>query len=117
MPDFIGLIRTKPAYALFVLAVLWAVVAGVDYSLLVAWPVLLFGLSGVFLLFRPTNRFTWALSISTISLGLLLCLYQAYSAATIIGGAFQSLGVVSLVAFAVFTVGHVFVLYAYATAG
>ncbi len=116
MPDVIGIIRTRSAYALFLIAALWVVVAAVDYSALVAWPVLLFALGGALLLFLPANRLSWAWSLSALTFGLLLCLYQAYSAATVIDGAFQTLGVVSLVAFVVFAAGHVFVMYAYGTA-
>lgn len=110
-----GMVRSKTAYSNFALAALWAVVAAVTSSSLVVWPVFLFAVSGVLLMLRPADRFTWAWSMSSVTLGLLLSAYQAFVAITLIRTAFYMVAAVSLVLFLVFAIAHLVVLYAGAT--
>ena len=111
MPDIVGVIRSNFAYSNFALAAVWAAVAVFVGSALIAWPVVLFAVSGVLLLLRPVDRVTWAWSLATILSGLLLSGYQAYSALTMIGTVFVSVAVSSFVAFALFTAVQALVLY------
>ncbi len=112
MPDILGVIRSKAAYSYFLLAVIWAVVAVVDGSAFLGWPVLLFAVSGALLMARPGDRLTWAWTMSSLLFGFLLAAYQVYSAAVLLPTAFYSIAAISAAAFVLFGAAHVFVFYA-----
>ena len=111
MLDVIGLLRKYAAYAFFVVAVAWLVVAVLGTSPLTLWPVVACVVSGITLLMWPGLRFTFAWVISTAVLGFLLSAYQVYAWAPFLGGTFSALAAASFVGFAIFAVVHVFLFF------
>jgi hypothetical protein len=108
MLDVIGLLRKNAAYAFFVVALVWLVVAVLGDSPLTLWPVVACVISGVTLRMWPGQRFTWAWVVSTAVLGFLLSAYQVYAWAPFLGGTFSALAATSFIGFAIFAIAHAF---------
>jgi hypothetical protein len=112
MPKILEGLKSGAAYAFISVGIVWLVVAYVNHSYLVLWPVVTSLLSGVLLKARPGHRLTWAWASSSAVLGLLLAAYQAYAAVPLVGGPSSLIASESLGGFAVFAAVHLILLYA-----
>jgi hypothetical protein len=106
------LLKANVPYAYVIVGAIWLAVAVVSDTPLLLWPIVACVAGGALLKVRPTHRFTWAWTTAAAVMGFLLAAYQAYAAVPMIGGAFTILAIASLVAFAVFALGHLLLLYA-----
>jgi len=112
MSRIISPLRSYVAYAFLAVGLGWLAVAYTTSSYLVLWPVITCFMSGILLRLRPSDRLTWAWASSSAVLGFLLSGYQAYVASFLVGGALSSVATISAVAFSVFAVVHLLLLYA-----
>lgn len=104
--------RRNLAYVFFVFALIWLGIAALAGSALILWPVLACGASGVFLKFTPASALAAAWPTASALMGLFLCGYQVYVAAPLVSGAFTTIAAISVVAFLVLGLGHVYLAYA-----
>jgi hypothetical protein len=112
MPSPLGALRKNAAYAYVVVGVVWLAIAYYEQSALLLWPVAVMAAGGVLLKVRPGERLTWAWATSAAVLGLVLALYQAYVATTVLTEQASMMAEVSLPVFALFGVAHVLLAYA-----
>lgn len=111
MPSPLKVLKDNVPYAYGVVGALWLVVAFVDGSLLLLWPALACLLGGAMVRLRPRKRLTWAWATAAAVMGLLLSLYQVYAAVPLVSSAFSTVAGASLVAFAIFALGHLLLIY------
>jgi len=111
MPSSLDVMRARAPYAYAVMGLIWLVVAYLESSALLLWPVAVLIAGGVLLMFRQGKRLTWAWAISAAVLGLVLSFYQAYVAALLVTGALSTLAGASLVVFATLGLAHVLLGY------
>ncbi len=107
----LDLLRTNLGYAFLVAGVVWLAVVYITEAPLNLWPVVAFFIGGALLKFRPGERLTWAWSVSSTTMGLLLAGYQAYSWIPFLAGSVSTLAVISLVGFTAFAIVHLLLLY------
>ncbi len=112
MPSPLGVVKGNAPYAYLVAGLIWLVVVYATGSVLLLWPVVACLLGGLLLRMMPGRRLTWAWATAAATMGLLLALYQAYTAAPLVFGSFSTIAGASLVAFGVFAVVHLILLYA-----
>jgi hypothetical protein len=112
MPKILEVLKSRAAYAFVGVGIVWLVVAYINHSYLVLWPVVTCLLSGVLLKVRPGERLTWAWATASAVLGLILAAYQAYAAFPLVGGPSTSIASESLGGFVAFAVVHFLLLYA-----
>ena len=111
MSALLGRLRDNSPYAFIAVGVLWLVVAVAADSALILWPAIACLLGGVLLKMWPTERLTWAWTVSAAVLGFLLAAYQVYAWVPFLGGAFSGVAAVASVVFIVFAVLHAFLFY------
>jgi hypothetical protein len=104
--------KRNASYLFLVAGVLWLGALYATSSILILWPALACILSFLLLRFLPNERFSLAWVLASGFLGFLLSAYQAYVAATFLGGPFASIAAISLVVFFVFAIYHLFLMYA-----
>jgi len=112
MPKLLDTLVANAPYAFIAAGVIWLAIAVFAVSSLILWPVLACIAAGVMLREWPSGRLTWAWAVATAVMGFLLSAYQVYAWLSFLGGAFSTLAAVSVVGFAFFAVGHVFLFYA-----
>jgi len=115
MSSALGALRRNVRYAFLLMGVVWLAIAAYVGSLLLLWPVVALLVGGALLMTRPGWRLTWAWVISAAFLGMLLSLYQAYVAASLVTGAFATVAGGSLALFALLFVVHIVLAYFGAT--
>ncbi len=103
--------RPNLGFAFFGAGFVWLAVVYITGTALNLWPVVACFVGGTLLRVKPVERLTWAWSVSSATLGLLLASYQAYAWIPLVSGSFGTLAVFSLVGFAVFAVVHALLLY------
>jgi hypothetical protein len=111
MPPLLEALRKNTSYFFIAVGVAWLVVAALTGSVLVLWPVVACVAAGVLIRVIPGGRLTWAWTIASAALGLLLAAYEVYAWAPFIGGTFSTLGIEGTVGFGAFTVVHLLLFY------
>jgi hypothetical protein len=112
MPNLLDSVKANAAYAFLAVGVVWLVIAYLNHSYLVLWPVVTLMAAGTLLKIRPGDRLTWAWASSSAVMGLILSAYQAYVAVPLVGGPSTTIASESLGGFAAFAAVHLFLLYA-----
>ncbi len=112
MPSIADTIKANAAYVFVAVGVVWAVLAYVASAGVVLWPSATCLLSGVLMKLRPGERLTWAFSISSAALGLLVSGYQVYFWSPLVGGSASSMAGISMGLFGVFAAVHLYLIYA-----
>ena len=112
MQSAVSFVKKNLAYVFIVFGVVWVAVAYLAGSALVLWPAVACVAAGVLLRLKPNSRLSTAWPPSAAALGLLLCAYQAYVAATLLLGAFAVIASASLVVFVLLGLGHLYLVVA-----
>ncbi|HUI86846.1 MAG TPA: hypothetical protein VLY21_06800 [Nitrososphaerales archaeon] len=112
MLPFLEPAKRNVSYLFLAAGVLWLGALYATTSLLILWPAVACIASFLFLRFLPQERISYAWVLASGFLGFLLSGYQAYAAATFLGGPFASVAAVSLVLFFIFALYHLFLMYA-----
>ena len=111
LPSISNILKSNLPFEFIAVGVVWAVIAGGLGLAVVLWPALTCLVAGLLLKLRPSGRLTWPWAISSATLGLLVSGYQAYAAVLIVGGTFSLVAAETLVAFTVFALIHLILLY------
>jgi hypothetical protein len=111
MPSYLAMLKTHQPYALFVMAAIWLILAVYVWSALVLWPVLALAAGGLLLMLRPNNRITWTWVTASCGYGIVLALYQAASAASLLGGTFSVVAAESFIIFILLALAQFLVVY------
>ena len=111
MPKVTEILRTYLAYEFIAVGIVWVVIAVALGLATLLWPALTCVVAGLLLRFEPSLRLTWPWANSSAILGLLVCSYQAYVATSYLGGVFSTIAIETLVAFSVFALVHLTMLY------
>jgi hypothetical protein len=93
------------------MAAIWLIFAVYVWSALVLWPVLALVAGGILLMYRPNYRLTWVWVTASCGYGIVLALYQAVSAASLLGGAFSLVAAESFIVFILLALAQFLLVY------
>ena len=110
MQSLSGMLRNNLPYLFVVVGAVWLGFVVVTGSTLLLWPVLACVISGVLLRIAPLSNFTAAWVGASALMGLVLSVYQAYVATALVTGRLAEIAWISLAAFVIFGVVHLYLL-------
>jgi hypothetical protein len=105
-------LKTNLSYLFVAVGAIWLGFTVVTGSTLLLWPVLACVVSGILLRVAPSANFTAAWVGASALMGLVLSAYQAYVASSLLMGQLAEIAWLSLAAFVVFGLVHLYLLVA-----
>jgi hypothetical protein len=111
MPSVLEAFRPNLKFAFLGVGAVWLALVYLTASVQLLWAVAVFWIAGLLLAWRPGWSFSRSWSAGAGVMGLFLSLYQVYIAAPLVAGAFASIAAESVVAFVVFALVHIVMLF------
>jgi len=105
-----GRLRSNLPYVFIAVGAVWFALALATGSRLLLWPVLACVIGGVLLMTAPLANLTGAWVGASALMGLILSAYQVYVASTLLTGQLAEIAWLSLVAFVIFALVHLYLL-------